>query len=84
MRGQDRTSGTLFSYVDLDGRVPERHRLRAMRGIVNEALAKLDASFAALYKGGGRPSIPPERLLRTSLLQMLYTVRSERQWDLYT
>ena len=79
MRGQDRTSGTLFSYVDLDGRVPERHPLRAMRGIVNEALAKLDASFAALYKDGGRPSIPPERLLRASLLQMLYTVRSERQ-----
>ena len=79
MRGQDRTSGSLFSYVDLDARVPARHPLRAMREIVNEALAKLDGSFEALYKDGGRPSIPPERLLRATMLQMLYTIRSERQ-----
>jgi transposase len=50
-----------------------------MREIVNEALAKLDVSFEALYKDGGRPSIPPERLLRATMLQMLYTIRSERQ-----
>ena len=79
MRGQDRTSGSLFSYVDLDARIPERHPLRAMRLLVNEALEHLDASFDALYKDGGRPSIPPERLLRASLLQMLYSIRSERQ-----
>ena len=79
MRGQDRTSGSLFSYVDLDARVPARHPLRAMREIVSEALAKLDGSFEALYKDGGRPSIPPERLLRATLLQMLHTIRSERQ-----
>ena len=79
MRGQDRTSGSLFSYVDLEARVPAQHPLRAMRGIVNEALAKLDASFEALYKDGGRPSIAPERLLRATMLQMLYTIRSERQ-----
>ena len=79
MRGQDRTSGSLFSYVDLDARVPSQHPLRAMREIVDEALTKLDASFEALYKEGGRPSIPPERLLRATLLQMLYTIRSERQ-----
>ena len=79
MRGQDGTSNSLFSYVDLDARVPLRHPLRAMRAVVNEALTKLDASFEALYKDGGRPSIPPERLLRASLLQMLYTIRSERQ-----
>ena len=82
MRGQDRTSGSLFSHVDLDARVPARHPLRAMRAmreIVSEALAKLDGSFEALYKDGGRPSIPPERLLRATLLQMLYTIRSERQ-----
>ncbi len=79
MRGQDRTSGTLFSYVDLDARVPAKHPLRAMRELVNEALSKLDASFEALYRDGGRPSIPPERLLRASMLQMLYTIRSERQ-----
>jgi transposase len=79
MRGSDRTGGSLFSYVDLEARVPARHPLRAMRAIVNEALAGLDASFDALYEAGGRPSIPPERLLRASLLQMLYSIRSERQ-----
>jgi transposase len=79
MRGLDRTSGSLFSYVDLDARVPARHPLRAMREIVNEVLGRLDASFEALYEADGRPSIPPERLLRASLLQMLYSIRSERQ-----
>ena len=79
MRGQDGTSGSLFSYVDLDARVPARHPLRAMRGLVNDALARLDASFEALYRDGGRPSIPPERLLRATLLQLLYSIRSERQ-----
>ena len=79
MRGLDRTSGSLFSYVDLDARVPDRHPLRAMRDLVNETLTLMDASFSALYKDSGRPSIPPERLLRATLLQMLYTIRSERQ-----
>jgi len=79
MRGEDRTSGTLFSYVDLDARVPREHPLRRMRELVNASLATLDASFQALYAGVGRPSIPPERLLRASLLQMLFTIRSERQ-----
>jgi len=79
MRGQDRTSGSLFSYVDLDARVPSNHPLRAMRELVNASLAAMDASFEALYKADGRPSIPPERLLRATLLQMLYTIRSERQ-----
>lgn len=79
MRGFDQMSGSLFSYVDLDKRVPHNHPLRAMRELVNASLAALDASFEALYAKEGRPSIPPERLLRASLLQMLYTVRSERQ-----
>jgi transposase len=79
MRGQDRTSGSLFSYVDLDQRVPQTHPLRAMRELVNGSLSAMDASFEKLYAKEGRPSIPPERLLRASLLQMLYTVRSERQ-----
>ncbi len=79
MRGQDRTSGSLFSYVDLDGRFPRKHPLRAMRELVNASLTAMDASFDALYKAEGRPSIPPERLLRATLLQMLYTIRSERQ-----
>ena len=79
MRGQDRTSGSLFSYVDLDARVPASHPLRAMRELVNASLEALDGAFAALYEAGGRPSIAPERLLRASLLQFLYSIRSERQ-----
>jgi len=79
MRGQDRTSGSLFSYVDLDVRVPQKHPLRSMRTLANAALEAMDGSFEALYKDEGRPSIPPERLLRATLLQMLYTIRSERQ-----
>ena len=79
MRGTDRTVGFLFSYVDLDARVPKAHPLRAMRDVTNASLEATDARFAALYSSSGRPSIPPERLLRATLLQMLYTVRSERQ-----
>ena len=60
MRGEDRVSGSLFSYVDLDARVPAKHPLRAMRDLVNNSLAATDASFSALYKAEGRPSIPPE------------------------
>ena len=79
MRGEDRTSGALFSYVEVEARIPARHPLRAMRRLTNAALAELDARFSALYQGIGRPSIPPERLLRASLLQLLYSLRSERQ-----
>lgn len=79
MRGGDEQTGSLFSYVDLEARVPARHPLRAMRDLVNTALAALDGSFAALYAKSGRPSIAPERLLRAVLLQLLYSIRSERQ-----
>jgi transposase len=79
MRGEDLTSGALFSYVDVEARVPAQHPLRAMRRLTNAALADLDARFSALYEGVGRPSIPPERLLRASLLQLFYSIRSERQ-----
>jgi transposase len=79
MRGADERSGKLFSYVDLEKRVPEDHPLRAIRMIVNGALSDLDGAFAAMYARLGRPSIPPEKLLRASLLQAFYTVRSERQ-----
>jgi transposase len=79
MRGSDETTGSLFSYVDLDARVPPRHPLRKVRRIVNEALAGMDAEFDRLYAAEGRPSIAPERLLRASLVQMLFSVRSERQ-----
>jgi len=79
MRGTDEGSGSLFSYVDLEARVPMGHPLRAIREIVNGALAELSADFSALYAPLGRPSIPPEKLLRASLLQAFYSIRSERQ-----
>ena len=79
MRGTDETSGSLFSYVDLEARVPARHPLRKIRHVVNAALASLDGEFAALYTDFGRPSIAPERLIRASLLHILFSVRSERQ-----
>jgi transposase len=79
MRGMDETSGSLFSYVALEARIPARHPLRKIRQVVNEALAGLDAEFEALHTDFGRPSIAPERLIRASLLQILFSVRSERQ-----
>jgi transposase len=79
MRGLDTRSGELFSYVDLEKRVPEKHPLRKIRQLVNDVLAGLDAEFAKLYPAFGRDSIPPERLLRALLLQALFTIRSERQ-----
>ena len=79
MRGGDERSGSLFSYVDLEARVGKDHPLRAIRGIVNEALAALASEFSALYSPIGRPSIPPEKLLRAMLLQAFYSIRSERQ-----
>src|SRR5262245_62569607 len=79
MRGSDKTSGSLFSYVDLEGRGPPRHRLGTIREIVNKVLASLDGEFAKLYEATGRESVAPERLLRASLLQAFYSVRSERQ-----
>ena len=80
MRGSDQRSGSLFSYVDLESRVRRDHPLRPIREIVNGALAELNAEFEALYAAGvGRPSIPPERLLRALLLQAFYGIRSERQ-----
>jgi transposase len=78
MRGEDRRPAGLFSYVRLEERVPGDHPLRAVRSLVNAALSDLSADFAALYAATGRPSIPPERLLRALLLQAFYTVRSER------
>lgn len=78
MRGGDNRTGELFSYVDLEARVRGDHPLRAIRTIVNEALAALEREFAALYSPLGRPSIPPEKLLRAMLLQAFYSIRSER------
>ena len=79
MRGEDRVSGALFSYVDVEARIPAKHPLRAMRRVTDAALAELDRTFSAQYEGSRHPSIPPERLLRAALLQLLYSIRSERQ-----
>src|SRR5579859_5721112 len=79
MRGDDRLAEDLFSYVRLEERVPARHPLRAIRALVDVALTELSPTFDRLYAREGRPSIPPERLLRALLLQAFYTVRSERQ-----
>jgi len=79
MRGSDARSGSLFSYVDLESRVPVKHPLRVIKIIVDDVLASLDGDFERLYEGTGRQSIAPERLLRASLLQAFYSVRSERQ-----
>ncbi len=78
MRGRgDRDEG-LFSYVRLEERVPADHPLRAIRSLADAALAALNGRFEALYSQTGRPSIPPEHLLRATLLQAFFSVRSER------
>src|SRR5678809_79011 len=79
MRGEDQRSEGFFSYVRLECRIPSDHPLRAIRTLIDEALAGLSRDFNKIYSRDGRPSIPPERLLRALLLQAFYTVRSERQ-----
>jgi transposase len=79
MRGGDVRTDGLFSYVSCEARVPKDHPLRPIRAIVDEALEVLSPEFAKLYAPIGRPSIPPEKLLRALLLQAFYSVRSERQ-----
>jgi len=79
MRGAESGQQVLFSYVAIDARIPADHPLRAMRALLERVLADLAPRFATMYADGGRPSIPPEQLLRALLLQVLYTIRSERQ-----
>ena len=79
MGGGDCRSEGLFSYVSCEARVPADHPLRAIRAIVEEALEVMSADFDAIYSRIGRPSIPPEKLLRALLLQIFYTIRSERR-----
>jgi len=79
MRGEDTQNQTLFSYVRTDDRIPSNHPLRLIRQIADAALAALSDQFDAVYAAEGRPSIPPERLLRALLIQAFYSVRSERQ-----
>ena len=78
MRGEDRQQGAMFSYLSPEQRVPRDHPLRAIRELVDAVLGELSGEFARLYAANGRPSIAPEKLLRALLLQVLYTIRSER------
>jgi len=79
MRGDDRQQAATFSYISPEARVPPDHPLRAIRTLVDQVLAELSPRFETLYSRVGRPSIPPETLLRAQLLQVLYSVRRERQ-----
>ena len=79
MRGAKVEMGAMFSYLSPEERVPADHPLRAIRVIVDRSLAELDGHFNQIYSDLGRPSIPPEHLLRALLLQVFYSVRSERQ-----
>src|SRR5262249_2493172 len=78
MRGDDQRPDDLFSYIRPEQRVPTDHPLRPIRAMVDTALRELSGEFARLYPNSGRPSIPPEKLLRALLLQLLYSIRSER------
>ena len=78
MRGDDEQQDAMFSYISAEGRVRPDHPLRPIRGVVDRVLEELSPRFNRLYAKVGRPSIAPEKLLRALLLQVLYTVRSER------
>jgi transposase len=79
MRGDDeQQQAGMFSYIALEDRIPKRHPLRGIRQVVDEVLQSLSQEFDKLYAQVGRPSIPPERLLRALLLQALYSIWSER------
>jgi transposase len=80
MRGNDeqKQQPEIFTYLSLEQRVPENHPLRAIRMLADQVLGEMSAEFDKAYKANGRPSIPPERLFRALLLQVFYSVRSER------
>jgi transposase len=79
MRGDDEKQSSMYSYVTLAQRIPADHPARQIRVLVDRSLARMDAEFDRLYSDTGRPSIAPERLLRATLLMVLYSIRSERQ-----
>ena len=79
MRGEINPQPSMFSYIDLESRIPPSHPLRVVRRIVDQALEAMDAQLDGMYSPEGRPSIPPEQLIRALLLQILFTIRSERQ-----
>src|SRR5690606_19991181 len=78
MRGVDVHQEGLFSYLSPESRIPKRHPLRPIRAMVDKALSELSTSFEEMYASAGRPSIAPEKLLRALLLQIFYSIRSER------
>jgi transposase len=78
MRGEDPKQQALFSYISIEARIPQNHPLRPIRVMVDDTLNGLTTLFQEMYSHTGRPSIPPEQLLRASLLQVLYSIRSER------
>ena len=78
MRGADVQQLGMFSYVSVEDRVPKEHPIRKLRVLVDTILSEMDELLGSRYAPGGRTSIPPERLLRASLLQVVYSVRSER------
>ncbi|MGD9788263.1 MAG: transposase, partial [Sulfuricellaceae bacterium] len=77
MRGRPNNQSAMFSYVSLEDRIPKSHPLRKLRVLVDTVLATMDKEFEAVYAKTGRPSVPPERLLKAMLLQILFTIRSE-------
>lgn len=79
MRGETSIQSELFSYVSLESRIPADHPIRRIRNVVDNALADMNSAFDNMYSITGRPSIPPEQLIRALLLQILFTIRSERQ-----
>jgi transposase len=78
MRGRQERTGSLFSYVSVEDRIPATHPLRRIRKLADQALDRLNPTFCKLYASEGRPSVPPEQLLLASLLQAFYGIRSER------
>src|ERR1700732_1374017 len=77
MRGDDREPDSMFSDVSTEQRIPQDHPLRAIRALVDDVLRDMSREFDRLYAAIGRPSVPPERLLRAQLLQIFYSIRSE-------
>src|SRR5438477_13162525 len=80
MRGIDRKQGSMLMLLSPESRVPTAHPLRAIKKLADAALVELNPTFDAMYSGVGRPSIPPERLLKATLLMAFYSLRSERQF----
>src|SRR6202163_1556227 len=78
MRGEDKQQADMFSYLSPEARVRKDHPLRPIRAMADQALVNMSDRFDRMYAQTGRPSIPPEKLLRAQLIQMLYSVRSER------